>query len=127
MKILVVDDTATIRKIAGEILTSAEYDVLEASDGEQALVLAHKEHPDLIVLDLVLPKMTGFDVIREIRNAPPLKHTLILIITGIDPSNEVIDALRQYGVTDFIRKAHLINSLLTRVQYILSKQAHRVA
>jgi CheY-like chemotaxis protein len=126
-KILVVDDSATIRNIAGEILTSAGYEVLKAMDGPQALTLAHKEHPDLIVLDLVMPKMTGFDVIREMRNGSRLKATPILIITAIVPGQEVRDDLHQYGVTDFISKAHLMESLLTRVQVILSKPIHRVA
>jgi CheY-like chemotaxis protein len=126
-KILVVDDVATIRNIVGEILTSASYEVLKAVDGLQAIKLAHEEQPALIVLDLVMPKMTGVDVIREIRNAPPLKNTPILIITGIVPRKEVRDDLRQYGVTEFISKAHLMESLLTRVQVILSKPIHRVA
>ncbi len=127
MKILVVDDIATIRNIAGKILTSADYDVLEASDGEQALTLAHKEHPDLIVLDLVMPKMTGIDVIRAIRNGSRLKATPILIITAIVPGKEVRDDLRQYGITDFVSKTHLMESLLTRVQEILAKPIHQVA
>lgn len=121
-KILVVDDTATIRKIASEILKSSGYEVLTATDGPQALDIAHQEHPDLIVLDLVMPKMTGFEVIQAIRNAPRLQNTPVLIVTGIVPGQEVRANLRKYGVTDFITKNHLMTSLATRVPEILARQ-----
>ncbi len=127
MKILVVDDEPTIRALSEELLTSAGYDVLEASDGRQALVLAHKEQPALILLDLSMPKMSGLDVVREIRNDPRLKETLILIMTGIKPDEKVSSALREYGVTEIIRKTEVMESFISRVQEILSKQAHRVA
>ena len=127
MKILVADDEPTIRIIAGELLTHAGYDVLEASDGRQALKLARKEQPVLIVLDLVMPGMSGIAVLREIRNDPRLKETLILIMTGIKPNEEASSALRQYGVSEILSKAEFVKSFVSRVQEILSKQAHQVA
>jgi len=66
-KILVADDTVTVRKVAARLLAAAGYDVLEAEDGRQALDMVQNEHPDLILLDLLMPKMTGFDVLREIQ------------------------------------------------------------
>jgi CheY-like chemotaxis protein len=120
-KILVVDDTATIRGIAGEILTSEGYKVLKAADGLEALTLANRELPDLIVLDLVMPQMTGFEVIRELRKVLRLKSTPILIITGIVPDQEVRAELREYGVTDFITKSHLMTALASRVLEMLAR------
>ncbi len=67
MKILVADDEPMIHHIVGELLTSVGYDILMATNGRQALELARKEQPALIVLDLVMPEMTGFEVVREIR------------------------------------------------------------
>ena len=98
MKILVVDDERTIREIARELLTSTGYEVLEASDGREALVMARKEQPVLIVLDLVMPGMSGIDVVREIRDDPRLKETPILIMSGINPEEEVTSTLCEYGV-----------------------------
>ena len=127
MKILVVDDERTIREIARELLTSTGYEVLEASDGREALVMARKEQPVLIVLDLVMPGMSGLAVLREIRNDPRLKETLILIMTGIKPNEEASSALRQYGVSEILRKAGFVKSFVSRVQEILSEQTQRVA
>ncbi len=122
-----VDDEPMIREIARVRLTSAGYEVLEASGGRQALVLARKEHPVLVLLDLSMPEMSGVDVVREIRNDPRLIETRILIMTAIDPEDEVRCALRQYGVAEIISKAEFVKSVVSRVQEILSKQPHQVA
>jgi CheY-like chemotaxis protein len=127
VKILVVDDEPTIREIAGELLTNAGHEVLNAVNGRQALALARKEQPVLIVLDLVMPGMSGIDVLREIRNDPRLKETLILILSGIDPEKEVSSTLREYGVAGILSKREFMQSFVSRVQEILSKQAHQAA
>ena len=126
-KILVADDEATIRKIARGLLTSAGHDVLEASDGEQTLALVQAERPDLIVLDLVMPKVAGYEVVQGIRGYPFVKDTPILILSGFLFTKEIHDALRELGVTDFMSKVQMMTSLVSRVQEILSKQAHRAA
>src|SRR5207245_10660844 len=96
-KILVADDTVTVRKVAAKLLESAGYDVLEAEDGLQALDLAQKEHPDLILLDLLMPKMTGFDVLREVKKAGRTKKTPILIVSGV-VETEVMQVHQDSGV-----------------------------
>jgi CheY-like chemotaxis protein len=121
VKILVADDDATIRKIAGGLLISAGYEVLEASDGEQALKLTYKEHPDLIVLDLEMQKMTGFDVVREIRKNPRVRKTPILIMSGVVPGDRAKEVLRGYGFDYFISKDNMTTSLVSLVQQLLSK------
>ena len=127
MKILVVDDEPMIREIARVRLTSAGYEVLEASDGREALVLVRKEQPALILLDLSMPEMSGLDVVREIRNDPRLIEIRVLIMTAIDPDEEVSSALRHYGVAEILSKAEFVKSVVSRVQEILSGQVHRVA
>ncbi len=127
MKILVADDIATIRKIAGELLTSAGYEVLEASDGREALVMARKEQPVLIVLDLVMPGMSGIGVVQEIRNDLRLKETPVLIMSAIDPEEEVISVLREYGVAEILSKTEFVKSLVSRVQEYLYKKPHVAA
>ncbi len=127
MKILVVDDEPSIHLVVGELLDAAGYHVLEASDGVQALALARKEQPVLILLDLIMPEMNGLDVVREIRNDPRLKETPIVILSGIDPEDEVRSALREYGVAEILRKTEFVTSLIPCVKEILSKQAHQVA
>ena len=118
-KILVADDTVTVRKIAARLLSGAGYDVLEAEDGRQALDLVQNEHPDLIVLDLLMPKMTGFDVLREIKKTGRIKETPILIMSGVF-KKDVLDFLQAAGVAGFLDKEQIKDSLLFRVQQILA-------
>ena len=127
MKILVVDDESPIREIARELLTSAGYDVLEASDGEQALALARKEQPVLIVLDLMMPEMTGFDVVREIRKDPRVKNTPILIMSALVSGSYTDAYIQQLDIAGFVDKTQMATSLISRVQEILSKQAQLTA
>jgi CheY-like chemotaxis protein len=105
--------------MAARLLSEAGYDVLEAEDGRQALDLAQKEHPDLIVLDLLMPKMTGFDVLREVKKAGRTKETPILIMSGVF-KKDVMDFLHASGVAGFLDKEQIRDSLLFRVQQILS-------
>ena len=118
-KVLVADDTVTVRKVAARLLSSAGYQVLEAEDGRQALELVQNEHPDLILLDLLMPKMTGFDVLREIKRIGRVKETPILIMSGVF-KKDVLDFLQAAGVAGFIDKEQIKDSLLFRVQQILA-------
>ena len=118
-KILVADDTVTVRKVAARLLASAGYDVLEAEDGRQALDLVQNEHPDLILLDPLMPKMTGFDVLREIKRSGRVKETPILVMSGVF-KKDVLDFLQAAGVAGFLDKEQIKDSLLFRVQQILA-------
>jgi CheY-like chemotaxis protein len=122
VKILVADDEPAIREVAEELLTSAGYDVLEAADGEQALRLVYNEHPDLILLDLMLPKMTGFHVLQEIRKDPRLRNTPILVLSVLVSGNDTDASIHELDVAGFMDKAEFVPSLVSRVQQILSKQ-----
>jgi CheY-like chemotaxis protein len=124
VKILVADDERLIREIARGLLTSAGYDVLEASDGEQALALARKEQPALILIDLVMPKMNGFQFVLEIRQDPQVKNTPILIMSALVCGSDTDDYIHDLDVAGFIDKDQLKTFLIFRVQKILSKQAH---
>ncbi len=116
-----------IGEIARELLTSAGYNVLIAKNGRQAIALARKEQPALILLDLVMPEMSGVDVVREIRNDPSLMETPILIMSGIQPGEEVSSALREYAVAEILSKTKVVKSLVSHVKEILSKQPYQVA
>ncbi len=118
-KILVADDTVTVRKVAAHLLVAAGYDVLEAEDGRQALDLVQNEHPDLVLLDLLLPKMTGFDVLREIKKIGRVKETPVLVMSGVF-KKDVLDFLHTVGIAGYLDKDQIKESLLLRVQQILA-------
>ena len=127
MRILVADDEPTIHEMLGQLLPAAGYEVLHATNGNQAILLARDAHPDLIVLDLVMPETTGLEVVGKLKNDPDLMDIPILIMSGINPGDGLHASLRESGITEFISKDDLVTSLLSRVQEILSKQAHQVA
>ena len=127
MKILIADDEPTIHEVLAQLLPAAGYEVLHAANGNQAIVRARDDHPDLIVLDLVMPETPGLEVIRELKNDPDLIDIPILIMSGINPGDGLRAVLRESGVTEFISKDDLVTSLISRVQEILSKQVHQVA
>ncbi|HEX2832651.1 MAG TPA: response regulator [Thermoanaerobaculia bacterium] len=80
-KILLVDDSNTILMMERMILTKGPWDLLTASDGEEAVARALTDKPDLILMDVVMPKMNGFDACRRIRGEVSIGHTPIIMVT----------------------------------------------
>ena len=81
-KILIVEDNPLHTKLIEMTLKSKNYTLLKANDGEKALDIAKKERPDLIIMDLNLPGMTGFEVTKKLRENPAFSHTPIIAITA---------------------------------------------
>jgi DNA-binding response OmpR family regulator len=101
--VLVVDDSATIRAVLGKMLTQDGHVVSKAPDGETAIELARKESPDLIFLDIVLPGMNGFAVLRALRRDPLTRHIPIVMISGNPQATEQF-YVQRFGADDFIKK-----------------------
>jgi chemosensory pili system protein ChpA (sensor histidine kinase/response regulator) len=123
--ILVADDADEILKSCETLLAAAGYHVLLASDGVEALRLIRDEHPDAVVLDLLMPRMTGFDVLREIRQDERLKDTIVLAISSVYKDN-ILGFLHQLGAHGFLDKAQIRESLAFRVANLLSPPAGTV-
>jgi CheY-like chemotaxis protein len=102
-RVLFVDDDAFYRDLASEALASAGYDVKLASDGRMALNLLAQNRFDLIVLDIAMPGLSGFDVLTQIRGTPSLVDLPVLVITGNDDAESVVRAF-DLGATSFLGK-----------------------
>lgn len=102
-RILVVDDSATIRAVLGRMLEVDGYEVLRAADGESALEMARAEPPAMIFLDIVLPGMNGFAVLRALRHDPATQHVPIVMISGNQQATEQF-YVQRFGADDFISK-----------------------
>lgn len=115
-KILLVDDSTTILMMERMILTKGPYDLLTASNGEEAVERALTEKPDLILMDVVMPKMNGFDACRRIRGEESIKDTPIIMVTtrGEVPN---VETGFQAGCNDYVTKpingAELVAKLKT--------------
>jgi len=116
--ILVADDDLEILALVARHLERLGARVLEASDGEEALETARAEKPDLIVLDVMMPGMSGWEVCRAVREEPDLKHTKVLMLTGIgERLNEMTSPL--YGADAFLDKPFDLDELRAQVEDLL--------
>lgn len=120
--ILVADDTRQVLDRAEKVLAGAGYHVLLAGDGEEALEMIRNEHPDVVVLDLLMPKMTGFDVLREIRNDDRVKDTPVLAMSGVY-KDVILGFLQELGAHGFLDKGQIEDSLVFRIQNLLESRA----
>jgi CheY-like chemotaxis protein len=102
--VLLVDDSAVIRQGLGHALEQNGFEVLFAADGEQALEIARRASPDLILLDLFLPKLNGWEVIKALKNLPLTAQAPVLVLTSLAQSEA---KLGQADVSGFFEKAKL--------------------
>ena len=102
-RVLVVDDSATIRAVLGRMLEVDGYEVERAVDGESALELARAQRPAMILLDIVLPGMNGFSVLRSLRHDEATRHIPIVMISGNQQATEQF-YVQRFGADDFISK-----------------------
>jgi CheY-like chemotaxis protein len=117
--VLVADDSEDILEQCEALLSASGYQVLLAQDGSEALRLIREEHPDLVVLDLLMPRLTGFDVLREIRQDERVKDTIVLAISSVYKDN-ILEFLHQIGAQGFLDKTQIGEALAFRVAGLLS-------
>ena len=117
MKILITEDEAAIREFEVSYLRDAGYETIEAADGQTAIELFKTHAPDLAVIDINLPKMSGLDVCRAIRATSTMP---ILIVTARDSDDDEIEGLSM-GADDYIKKPFNPNILVARVQALLRR------
>ena len=116
-KILVADDEASIRRILETRLKMVGYDVVTAEDGEEAVEVFNKTNPDLVVLDVMMPKMDGYGVTREIRRTSDVP---IIILTALGDVSERITGL-ELGADDYVIKPFSPKELEARVKAVLRR------
>jgi twitching motility two-component system response regulator PilH len=115
--VLVVDDSATIRAVIGKMLSQDGHVVLKAPDGESALDIARRELPDLIFLDIVMPGMNGFAVLRALRRDPLTHDIPIVMISGNLQATEQF-YVQRFGADDFMKKPFGRGEVFARVQHL---------
>jgi DNA-binding response OmpR family regulator len=115
--VLVIDDSIMIRKMVASILAD-QFEVLEAKDGMIGLETAKRHHPDLILLDFVMPKMDGYDTLQAIRREDSLKNTPVIMMSGL--KEQVTSRIPEPFVGfDFIEKPFEADALLSQIRKAL--------
>jgi DNA-binding response OmpR family regulator len=117
-KILIADDDLEIQKMVKAALSSVGATLLVADDGEQALERLLVEKPDLVILDVMMPKMSGWEVVKYIRHHAEVKHVKVLMLTAIgEKANEATSPLA--GADDYLDKPFNFETLASRVRALL--------
>ncbi|MBI4598471.1 MAG: response regulator [Candidatus Omnitrophica bacterium] len=117
-RVLLVDDEPAIVKTVGKRLEVAGYEVLIAMDGEDALTKARLGQPDVIILDLMLPKRSGYDVCSTLKNDPTYRAIPIIIFTG--KGQEMDETLcRELGANAYISKPRQAKALIEQIEALL--------
>jgi two-component system OmpR family response regulator len=126
-RLLVVDDEPNIRELLSASLRYAGFDVATAADGEQALAMATSFRPDLLVLDVMMPGLDGFGVVRRLRETG--RYTPVVFLTARDASEDKVSGLT-LGGDDYVTKPFSLDEVLARIRAVLrrtSAQAQRTA
>jgi DNA-binding NtrC family response regulator len=117
-KILVVDDEDALRTVVSVGLTSKGYNVSTASDGDEAISELQKETFDLVLLDVKMPRMNGFEVLKFIKEKHPT--TKVVMATGLGDLKDAIES-KKLGAEDFVGKPYDFVDLLTTIKRVLSE------
>jgi len=119
--ILFIEDESALQKTVGEILKQEGYEVISALDGEVGLKLAQRKIPDLILLDLVLPKLHGFKVLKKLKENSETKNIPVIVLTNLE-GIEDIDKAIELGAQSYLVKAQYeLKELVEKVKKTLNE------
>lgn len=116
MKILVVEDEKNIRKVIKKILEINKFEVLEASDGQEAIEIFYNQKVDLVILDWMLPKINGIEVLKMIREESSLP---VLMLTAKSQEDDEVEGL-EVGANDYLKKPFSLKVLIIRIKKLLN-------
>jgi len=120
-KVLIVDDDPVVLKLYGQILSKQHYEVITASSGEEGLDKAFREEPDVLLLDIMMPKMDGYQVCRRLRAVPRTADLPILILTGLSGVSARQKA-HEIGADDFVTKGEPAEHLDGRIKMLIKQR-----
>ncbi|AXA37460.1 MAG: hypothetical protein KatS3mg130_0080 [Candidatus Sumerlaea sp.] len=118
-KILAVDDENDLLLIVKTALSNEGYFVITATNGYDALALAEDERPDLIILDIMMPEMSGFEVLQALRQNEATERIPVIMLTGLSDREKIRDALSS-GIDYYIVKPFELNDLVSKVKLAIS-------
>ena len=123
-RVLIADDNPQGAELLEAYLSATDYDVRVAADGEQTLQQVRAWQPDLILLDIMMPRISGFEVCKQIRATPETRDTAVLMITALDQPSD-IDRAVEAGTDEFLSKPIDKTVLLVRVRSLLRSRQYK--
>ncbi len=126
-KILLVEDDISLRDVYYARLQAEGFELAVASNGEEALAMAVKERPDLIVLDIMMPRISGFDVLDIVRTTPEIAHTKVIMMTALGSPTDK-DRGEKLGVDKYLVKSQVtLEDVVKTIKEVLSGSAQKPA
>ncbi len=119
-KILLIEDESALQKAFGELLKQEGYETFSALDGESGLRLAKAKKPDLILLDLVLPKLHGFEVLKGLKADPETKDIPVIVLTNLEEAKEVEKAIELGATTYLVKAQYTLEEVVEKVKKALN-------
>jgi two-component system cell cycle response regulator DivK len=118
-RILVVEDHEDNRRIIRDLLTKVGFDLIEATTGKQGIAMAEASRPDLILMDIQMPELDGYEATRQIKANPELRKIPIIVVTSYALSGDEIKAL-EAGADDYLAKPFSPRKLLAKIREYLA-------
>jgi DNA-binding response OmpR family regulator len=118
--VLVADDDPDIRSLVALRLERSGYDVVAASDGEQALAAALEQDPDLALIDVMMPKLDGYEVTERLRQLEATRHLPVILLTARVQESDIARGV-EAGADDYVKKPFSTSELRDRVQAVLGR------
>jgi len=122
--ILLVDDDATLRELLADALARESYRVLQAADGGEGVAAALAGAPDIVISDIVMPEMNGWDLCQTLRKIPATRTVPFIFLTSLDQAPERVQGLR-LGADDYLTKPFHLDTVLARVERLLGRIGER--
>lgn len=120
--ILIVEDEKPLLNVLTDRCTESGFEVITASNGEDGVKAATKHHPDLILLDFLMPKSDGMNVLQKLRGTPWGKTVPIIILTNLEPSDKVLNSIMEGSPSYYIMKSNIqIEDLMQKIKDVLSQ------
>ena len=120
-KILFIEDESALQKTFGEILSQEGYEVIPALDGQTGLEMAKTKKPDLILLDLILPKVHGFDVLKQLKEDPETKEIPIIVLTNLEGIGDVDKAIELGATTYLVKAQYSLEEVVEKIKKALGE------
>ena len=120
-KILFIEDESTLQKTFGEILKQEGYEMIPALNGEIGLRLAKTQKPDLILLDLILPKVHGFEVLKKLKEDVETKDIPVIVLTNLEGIGDVDKAIELGATTYLVKAQYSLEELVEKIKKVLGE------
>ena len=120
-KILFIEDESAFHKTFGEVLKQEGYQMISALDGEVGLRLAETEKPDLILLDLILPKINGFEVLKKLQENEETKKIPIIVLTNLEGIKDIDKAIELGATTYLVKAQYTLEEVVEKINKVIGK------